>query len=72
MTNEKSLCYTHVQVSDANGFIRFAPIEAKALGDKDCDSTIKSSYLSNMKQSREVICTHEYRDKKFTTKVNLL
>ena len=70
--NEKPLCHTHVQVSDGNGIIRFAPIETKAFGDRDCELILKSSYLSNMKQSREVICTYELSDKRFTTKVNLL
>jgi hypothetical protein len=69
--NEKPLCHTHVQV-DANELIRFAPIETKAFGHKDCERVLKSSYLSNMKQSREVICTYELSDKRFTTKVNLL
>ena len=70
--NEKPLCHTHLQKSDANGFIKFAPIETKAFGDRDCELILKSSYLSNMKQSREVICTYESKFKRFTTKVNLL
>ena len=84
MTNEKSLCYTHVQQSESiDRIIRFAPIKTTAFGDKDCNSILKSSHLSNMKQSREVICTYEYKelarnlaDQKtkgfFTPKVNLL
>ena len=70
--NEKPLCHTHLQKSAANGFKFFFPIETKAFGDKDCDFVLKSSYLSNMKQSREVICTYEFSDNRFFTKVNLL
>ena len=70
--NEKPLCHTHFQKSDANGFIKFDPIETKAFGDRDCELIIKSSYLSNMKQSREVICTYESKFKRFTSKVDLL
>ena len=70
LQNGEEVCYTHAQQYFTKEY-RFAPMEATPLEKK-----VSWRYCpnpSNMKQSREVICIHEYQAKNFfTPKVNLL
>ena len=73
LQNGKEVCYIHAQQQKSSSMkeYRFAPMEATPLEDK-----VSWRYCPNptiMKQSREVICIHEFQAKTFfTPKVNLL